>query len=38
MNFGMEGLMTIQGTRAVHDAPEPHFNLNNFTTPSFFSD
>ena len=34
MNFGMEGLMTIQGTRAVHDAPEPHFNLNNFTTPS----
>ena len=34
MNHGMEGLMTIQGTRVVHGTPEPNFNLNNISTPS----
>nr|POE55897.1 hypothetical protein CFP56_65338 [Quercus suber] len=34
MNCGMEGLMTIQGTRVVHGTPEPHFSLNNTTTSS----
>nr|POE71243.1 hypothetical protein CFP56_75322 [Quercus suber] len=31
---GLEGLMTIQRTRDVHDAPKPTFTLNNFASPS----
>ena len=36
MNYGMEGLMTFQGTRVVHNALEPHSSLNNLTTPFAF--
>ena len=34
MNYGMEGLMTFQGTRVVHDAFKPHSHLNNLSTLS----
>ena len=32
INYGMEGLMIVQGTRVVHNAPEPHSSLNNTST------
>ena len=34
MNYGMEGLMTFQGTRVVNDASTPHSRLNILSTQS----
>lgn len=34
MNRGVDGLMTLHGTRDAHDTTEPQFGLNSITTPS----